>query len=219
MGGRRRAGEGRSPGSDADAAHDPLGRLHDRRVVVLVEGVSDQIALEALARRLDADLHATAVMPTGGVHGLGAMIRAVRARSASIALLGLYDAAEAHVVRRALLAEGMTGPDDSLEHAGFVACTADLEDELIRACGSHLVQACLAAHGDLAAFRRLQGQPEWRGRPVEAQLRRWIGSGARRKLRYAQILVEAAPRERVPRPLAAIIDRAARLQTEAAREE
>jgi hypothetical protein len=64
------------------------------------------------------------------------------------------------------------------------------------------VQALLAKHHDLSSFRTFQKQPAWRGRPVEAQLRRYMGSADRRKLRYARILVEALDPERVPRPLA-----------------
>jgi hypothetical protein len=50
--------------------------------------------------------------------------------------------------------------------------------------------------------------PAWRGRPTEEQLRRFMGSGGRRKFRYARILVEALDLERVPRPLDAVLTRA-----------
>ena len=43
--------------------------------------------------------------------------------------------------------------------------------------------------------------PEWRDRATEDQLRRFMGSGARRKIRYARLLVDALDLERVPRPL------------------
>ena len=63
------------------------------------------------------------------------------------------------------------------------------------------------AHGDLWPFRTLQKQPEWRGRPKEAQLRRFFGSGGGRKIRYARFLVEAIDLARVPRPLDAVLAR------------
>jgi hypothetical protein len=85
-------------------------------------------------------------------------------------------------------------------------CVVDLEDELIRALGAERVREILEAEGDLGAFRTLQKQPEWRGRPVEEQLRRWLGSGARRKLRYACLLVDALDLDRVPKPLAGVIE-------------
>jgi hypothetical protein len=43
--------------------------------------------------------------------------------------------------------------------------------------------------------------PAWRVRATEEQLRRFMGSGGRRKIRYARLLVEALDLERVPRPL------------------
>jgi hypothetical protein len=63
------------------------------------------------------------------------------------------------------------------------------------------VEQIADAQGDLGAFRTLQKQPAWRGRPTEEQLRRWLRSGARRKIRYARFLVEALDLSEVPRPL------------------
>ncbi len=67
----------------------------------------------------------------------------------------------------------------------------------------------VAANGELGPFRTLQKQPEWRGRPVEEQLRRWLGSGGSRKIVYARLLVEALAPERVPRPLRGVLAAAA----------
>jgi hypothetical protein len=144
--------------------------------VVLVEGESDRIALETLARRLGLEV---AVVAMGGAHAIG--------RYAGPFAVGLCDAKEAPIFRRAL------------EHV-FV-CDEDLEDELIRALGAERVEEILEANGDLGSFRTFQKQPEWRGRPARDQLRRFFGSGARRKLRYAELLVEALDLERAPEPL------------------
>jgi hypothetical protein len=84
-------------------------------------------------------------------------------------------------------------------------CDADLEDELIRALGADVVLAVAEVHGDLGSFRTLQKQEAWRGRPVEEQLRRFLGSGARRKVRYARLLVEALDLACVPRPLELVL--------------
>ena len=59
--------------------------------------------------------------------------------------------------------------------------------------------------GNLARFRTLQKQAWWRGRPVEEQLHRFMGSGGRRKIRYARLLVEALESDAVPRPLDAVL--------------
>ncbi|MDY0910758.1 TOPRIM nucleotidyl transferase/hydrolase domain-containing protein [Microbacterium sp. CFBP9034] len=149
--------------------------LDDQRAIVLVEGVSDQIALEAVARRLGRDLPASrvAVVPTGGAHGTARMLRTLTARPPHAVLSGVYDVAETDVVRSALLGVGLIEPGGPLEEAGFFACEDDLEDELIRALGPEAVERCLTEQGDIASFRTLQKQVEWRERDVRAQLRRW----------------------------------------------
>jgi Overcoming lysogenization defect protein-like, TOPRIM domain len=159
--------------------------------VVLVEGVSDRIAVETLARRRGRDLAAegVSVVAIGGAQAIGRFV----SRYEGAALAGLCDAGEEALFRRAL-------------GANVFVCVADLEDELIRALGAARVEEILEAEGDLGAFRTLQKQPEWRGRPVEDQLRRWLGSGARRKLRYARLLVDALEPDRAPPPLAGLIE-------------
>lgn len=150
-------------------------------MTILVEGASDRVAVETLARRLG--LEGIAVIAIGGAHAIGRYVEELdRAQ-----LVGLCDAGEAPIFRRAL------------EHV-FV-CDADLEDELIRALGTERVEEILAENGDLGSFRTLQKQAAWRGRPVRDQLRRFMGSGARRKIRYAGLLVEALDLGRVPAPL------------------
>src|SRR5690242_1257140 len=97
------------------------------RAAVLVEGTSDKLAVETLARRRGRDLEAAgfAVVPMGGYGNLPRVL----ARYRDVALAGLYDAGEERHFRRAL------GCADrgQLERAGFYACTRDLEDELTRA--------------------------------------------------------------------------------------
>lgn len=156
---------------------------------MLVEGTSDRVALETLAQRRGRDLAAegVAVEAIGGAQA----IRRALARHDGAKLVGLVDAGEAEGFRRAL------------EHV-FV-CDPDLEAELIRALGADEVLRVLAAHRDLGPFRTLQKQPSWRGRPVEEQLRRFMGSGGRRKIRYARHLVEALDLTRVPAPLDGVL--------------
>jgi len=96
-----------------------------------------------------------------------------------------------------------------MEKLGFYVCVADLEDELIRALGAAAVEGILRANGDLRRFRTLQQMPAWRGRPTEEQLRRFMGSGGRRKIRYARFLVDALDLKRVPRPLDRVLAHAA----------
>ena len=84
-------------------------------------------------------------------------------------------------------------------------CVADLEDELIRALGVTAVEEVIEANADLGSFRTLQKQPAWQGRPREDQLRRFMGSGGSRKIRYARLMVDALDLARVPRPLDGVL--------------
>lgn len=177
----------------------------DLRAVVLVEGVSDEVALEALAARRDLDLGAegVSVLPIGGAQAIGHFLDLFGPRGLDLRLAGLCDAAEEPDFRRGLERTGF-GSDltrADMERLGFYVCVDDLEDELIRALGADAVEQVVDAQGELGAFRTLQKQPAWRGRPLEDQLRRFMGSGGRRKIRYARFLVEALDLARVPRPL------------------
>jgi hypothetical protein len=69
------------------------------------------------------------------------------------------------------------------------------------------VEQIVEAQGDLGSFRTLQKQPAWRGRPPDEQLRRFMGSGGRRKIRYARLLVDALDLTQVPRPLDMVLAR------------
>jgi hypothetical protein len=114
--------------------------------------------------------------------------------------------AEEPDVRRGLERAGF-GPRSShleLERLGFYASIEDLEDELIRAVGAERVVGIVEERGELGPFRTLQKQPEWRGRPVDRQLRRFLGN-ASRKIDYAPLAVEALDRSRAPRPLDAVL--------------
>ena len=177
----------------------------DLRAVVLVEGVSDEVALEALAARRDLDLGAegVSVVPIGGAQAIGHFLDLFGPRGLDVRIAGLCDAAEEPDFRRGIERTGL-GSDltrADMERLGFYVCVDDLEDELIRALGADAVEQVVDAQSELGAFRTLQKQPAWRGRPTENQLRRFMGSGGRRKIRYARLLVEALDLARVPRPL------------------
>ena len=171
--------------------------------VVLVEGLSDQQALEALAERRGRDLDAEgiSVVPIGGAQSIGRFLD--RFGNSDVELAGLCDVGEEDDFRRGLERAGL-GSDLTrvdMEQLGFYVCDADLEDELIRALGAQRVEEVVEANGDISPFRTFQKQPEWRGRPVADQLRRFMGSGGSRKIRYARLLVEALDLDAVPRPL------------------
>lgn len=172
------------PTASLDATARALARIDEGvTTVVLVEGHSDELAVEAAAALRGLDLGGTVVLPMGGAHAVGGFAR----RLGHLRLVGLCDAREAAVFRRAL---------DS-----FFVCVEDLEDELLRAVGLEGAEALFEERGELAALRSLQRQAAWHGVDASLQVRRFLGNRSR-KLRYAGPLVEAAgARDALPAPL------------------
>jgi hypothetical protein len=180
------------------------------RTIVLVEGSSDQVALEALATRHGRDLGAegVAVVPLGGATNIGHFLDVCGPPGLGLPLAGLCDIGEERHFRRHLervgLGSGLTHA--GLEALGFQVCVADLEDELIRALGAGTVQEVIEAQGEWRPFQTFRNQPAQRERPVEHQLRRFMGTHSGRKALYAQSLVAHLDLERVPRPLERLLE-------------
>jgi hypothetical protein len=176
------------------------------QAVVLVEGVSDKVALETLAFRRGGDLHGegVSVVPIGGAHAVGRFLDRYGPRGADVKLAGLCDAGEERELRRALerAGFGVELARADLERLGFYVCDVDLEDELVRSLGVAAVEEVLAAHGKLGSFRTYQKQPAHRARPTEDQLRGFLTNW---KVRLAAPLVEALDLGRVPRPLEGVL--------------
>ena len=176
---------------------------------MLVEGISDQLALEALAARRGRNLadEGISVVPIGGAQAIGRYLNRFGPNGLGLTVAGLCDAGEESDFRRGVeragLGSGLTRAE--MESRGFYVCVQDLEDELIRAVGIEGVEQIAEAEGDLRSFRTLQKQAAWQGRPMQEQLRRWLGSGGRRKIRYAHLLVDALDLARVPRPLDGVL--------------
>ena len=183
----------------------------DPRAVVLVEGVSDQRALEALARRRGRDLDAegVSIVAIDGSKNIGRALERFGPGGRGLRLAGLCDAGEARDFRRGLERVGFGSnltPED-MERLGFYVCVEDLEDELIRALGVEAVERVLESEGELDAFRTFQRQPAWRERAHAEQLRRFFGTYSGRKIRSAPLLVNALALRDVPRPLDRVLQR------------
>ena len=179
------------------------------RAVVLVEGISDQFALEALAERRGRNLggEGISVVPMGGAQSLGRFLNLFGPPGLDLRLAGLCDAGEEGDFRRGLERAGL-GSDltrGQMERLGFYVCVEDLEDELIRSLGAGAVEQVLEAQGDLPSFRTFQKQPAWHGRTTHEQLRRFLGTHSGRKIRYGTLLVDALDLTRVPRPLDGVL--------------
>jgi hypothetical protein len=170
----------------------------DVHTAVLVEGDSDRSAVEALARRQGRQLGAEgiAVVAIGGATNAGHAVRRYGPAGEGRRLAALCDVAEvAHFARA----------HEPWRSGGLFVCDADLEDELIRAMGTDAMGAFIDDQGDGAAFAAFQRQPFQRGRPLVAQLRRFIGTKSGRKIRYSAALVEALPLDAMPAPLAGLL--------------
>jgi Overcoming lysogenization defect protein-like, TOPRIM domain len=180
----------------------------DATTVVLVEGLSDQIAVEVLADRQRRVLRAegTFVVPTGGVTNFARLLRVFGPSGRDVRLLGLYDSPVEDRIRRSLDRAGLGRGDGLASPAsvGFYGCVTDLEQEMIRAIGPRRAEGIVAAEGELSSFRRLQAMPFHRQRPLDEQLHRFIGSRSGRKYRYARALTAALDLTDLPAPLAGL---------------
>jgi Overcoming lysogenization defect protein-like, TOPRIM domain len=188
---------------------NPAGDDGWPRAVVLVEGMSDRLALEVLARRRGRDLaaHGATVIAMHGAANIGRYLERYGPGGLNVKLAGLCDADEEdhfrHALRRAGI--GAEGSRAAMEALGFFVCTLDLEDELIRALGTAAVERIIEAEGELRSLRTLQRQPALRGQPTQDQLRRFLSGRSGNKHRYAPLLASAVDLTRVPRPLDGVL--------------
>ena len=163
------------------------------KAVVIVEGDSDRVALETLAKRRGRDLAAEGVeiAAIGGAHAIRRFME--KLDGSDVKLVGLVDARQEEVFRR-------FGID-------VYVCDADLEDELIRALGFDGMERVIEAQGELRSLRSLQKQPAQRGRSTLQHLRRFISAKSGRKAQYAKAMVEALDLDSVPLPLDRVLSR------------
>jgi hypothetical protein len=164
--------------------------------VVLVEGMSDQAAVQTLAERVGRDLSADGVfvVPMGGATNVGHFVDLFGPGGYGVRLAGLCDQREERDFRRGL--DGV-GP--------YFVCVADLEDELIRALGTRRVEELIEAAGEHGPFLTFTRQPAHRGEDRDQQLRRFMGTRSGRKIRYGHILAAALDPAQVPGPLASLL--------------
>ena len=194
---------------NAELMNPDLASATGPRAVVLVEGMSDREALEALAERRGRSLasEGVAIVSIGGATNIGRFLERFGPQGLNLRLAGLCDAAEEGYFRRGLERAGFgTGLSRAdMEELGFYVCVEDLEDELIRSLGVASVERTVDAQGELGSFRILQKQPAQRGREIDKQLRRFMGTRSGRKSRYARVLVDALDLAHVPRSLDGVL--------------
>ncbi|NYJ07243.1 hypothetical protein [Petropleomorpha daqingensis] len=168
--------------------------------VVLLEGRSDVAAVRAVATTSGLPPDAYRLVDMGGVTNIRRQLASLGGEQ----VLGMCDAGEAHVVARAL----RIGEEELAEH-GFSVCDADLEDELIRACGHDRVLDVLDRLGLGERFATFRNQPTWRGRPLGDQLHRFAGTTSGRKSLFAAALAAELVPDQVPEPLSRLLERIA----------
>ena len=185
-------------GGPEDPARDLAERL-SVRTAVLLEGPSDTAAVDALAAHHGRDLAAegVCVLAMGGAMSVGRFAGLLGPSGLDLRLTGLCDERERGYYVRAL------DRANASPHDLFV-CTADLEDELIRALGEERVTELIEEEGDLRPLQTFLRQPAQQGRPAPQQLRRFFGTKKGRKIHYGRVLVEALGPARTPDPLAGL---------------
>jgi hypothetical protein len=178
--------------------------------IVLVEGVTDALALTLAAQRLGRDLEAegVSVVPINGAHAISTHLRRLASEDRRAELAGLYDEGEEEVIRTALERAGFgPNPDRAgLESLGFFACSVDLEDELIRAAGETVLSGLIESEGDAQPWHTFRRQHAWEGRPFDQQFRRFIRSISERNSRYIRAIVLTIDPSKIPRPLRLLLD-------------
>lgn len=172
------------------------------RTAVLLEGLSDLAAVEALAARRGRDLAAegVCVVAMGGAMSVGRYAGLLGPPGLGLRLTGLCDEGEQGFYER-----GLTRAKAPLRD--IYVCAADLEDEFIRALGTAGVEEILRAEGDFRAWQTFQHQPAQHGRPRHQQVRRFLGTKKGRKIRYGRLLAEALSPDRTPPPLDGLLAR------------
>ena len=187
------------------------------RTIVLVEGLSDKAAIDALAKRRGRNLsdEGITIIAIGGATKIWGFLDLLGPLGLDVKLAGLCDIGEERHFRRALQRAGfgINLSKSAMETLGFYICDADLEDELIRSLGVNPTLEVIAAQGDLGRFYLFRRQPEWQEQSSQAQLRRWLGTTAHRKISYAALLVDALDLDRVPVPLDRLLTRLASLRS------
>ncbi|MFD9793935.1 TOPRIM nucleotidyl transferase/hydrolase domain-containing protein [Streptomyces sp. NPDC059070] len=182
-------------GGGGEAARELAGRS-GVRTALLLEGLSDLAAVEALAAGQGRDLAAEGVcaLSMGGAMSVARYAALLGPPGLGLRLVGLCDVGEEGFYARGLRRAGVADPS-------VFVCAADLEDELIRALGTEGVEEAVRAEGDLRAWQTFLHQPAQHARPRQQQLRRFLGTKKGRKIRYGRLLTEALTPERVPAPL------------------
>ena len=166
--------------------------------VVLVEGMSDQAAVDTLAERSGRDLRGEGVfvVPMGGATNIGHFVALFGPGGFGVRLAGLCDQGEEHDFRRGL---DRAGPRPLLRLRRGPGGRADPRARRPPGRGAD------RGGGRSGPFLTFTRQPAHRGAVRDQQLRRFMGTRSGRKIRYGHVLAAALDLTRVPGPLAGLL--------------
>lgn len=178
------------------------------RKAILVEGLSDKYAIQALAVRKGKSLDAAGVsiVDMSGAGGIRPFLGLLGPNGLGVEVMGLCDKSDEVKWSKAL---GENGFAKGLDRAGmaklkFFVCDEDLEAVLITAITAAEVLKVVQSQGDKTAFEVFAKQPAHAGHTLEKQLHDFIHGG--RNIVYASLLVDALDLAKVPASLEGIVN-------------
>jgi hypothetical protein len=176
--------------------------------VILVEGISDLLAIRMLARRSGRDLDgagATLLSLDGG-GGFVHYLALFGPNGLDLRLLGLVDADHEQTWSQALTKAGVpVAARGALNAAGVQVCDPDLEGELVVAIGTHRIAELLADEAQTVRYQTWVAQKGLLQDPLERQQAAWIGRSSASKVFWAPVLAENTPLDNIPAPLCALL--------------
>jgi AAA domain, putative AbiEii toxin, Type IV TA system len=182
--------------SDADAqglarfATSRTAEAYFADTVILVEGMSDEVAIKTLALRLGRNLDGAGVslVALDGAPTLAAYLQLLGPAGLDLRLLGLCDADYEDRWRKYLTAGGVVVADrNQMNQRGFQVADPDLEIVLVRALGPGRVEEIVDMHGRGSAFATFRQQPTQSGKSAEELICDFI---KRDKIYWAPRLVD-----------------------------
>jgi predicted ATPase len=177
------------------------------RKAILVEGISDHYAIEALATRKAKNIDAAGVsiVVLAGASSINNYLALLGPKGLRVRLAGLADVSDEARWSKALEANGLGANLDraGMAKIGFHICDPDLEGVLIAALGNARTIQVIHDQGDNAAFERFCKQPAHSGKSLQQQLHDFIHG---RNVEYAMPLVDALDLTKVPAPLEGVLN-------------
>jgi predicted ATPase len=179
------------------------------RKAVLVEGLSDKYAIEALAERKGRNLDAegVSVVAMKGCGLIGTFLSLLGSKGLGVRLVGMCDGPEDEQWAKSLEEHGFGKGMDraAMAKVGFFVCDKDLEDVLVTAVGDAQALKILDGQGEKPAFDSYVKQPAHAGKSQHEQICDFLHSRGRH-IRYAPLLVDELDLTKTPPALEGVVN-------------